>query len=96
MEGKLLSPATLEFMKTWAKDKNGNNTYGLGLDFATMGGQTAYGHSGGGIGAGCQLYYFPEKNIYFFVGINLGTVTESPLHEEATKQLEKIYAAILK
>jgi len=96
MEGKLLTTGTLEIMKSWVKDKNGNNTYGLGLDYATMGGQTAYGHSGGGIGGGCQLYYFPEKNICFFIAINLGTVTESPLHEEATKQLEKIYDVILK
>lgn len=95
MEGKLLTTSTLDIMKTWVKDKNGNYTYGLGLDYATIGGQIAYGHSGGGIGAGCQLYYFPEKNIYFFAGINLGTVTESPLHEQATKSLDKIYRAIL-
>ena len=36
------------------RDRN----YGLGLDHATFKGQPGYGHSGGGIGAGCQLYYF--------------------------------------
>jgi D-alanyl-D-alanine carboxypeptidase len=95
MEGKLISSTSLELMKTWAKDKNGNPTYGLGLDHATLGGQIAYGHSGGGIGEGCQLYYFPEQKVYTFIGINLGTVTESPLHEKAMATLERIYKIIL-
>ncbi len=95
IEGKLLAPATLELMMTWEKDSNGNDTYGLGLDNATMRGVVGYGHSGGGIGAGCQLYYFPSKKIYMFVGINLGTVTDSPLHTSVQKTLDKLYAAIL-
>ncbi len=96
MEERLLSAATLELMKNWTRDKEGNFTYGLGLDYATFHGQTALGHSAGGIGAGCQLYYFPEKKIYFFVAINLGTVTDSPLHAAATTTLDKIHAALLK
>lgn len=96
MEGKLISTATLEVMKTWVNDSKGNPTYGLGLDHATFLGQTAYGHSGGGIGAGCQLYFFPKKKVYVFVAINLGTVTDSPLHEAAGKTVDKIYEALLK
>jgi D-alanyl-D-alanine carboxypeptidase len=96
MEGKLISPATLDLMKTWVNDRKGNPTYGLGLDYATFLGHPAYGHSGGGIGAGCQLYYFPEKNIYVFTAINLGTVTDSPLHEAAGKTVDKIYGTLLK
>lgn len=95
LEGKLLSEATMKVMKSWAKDSKGNFTYGLGLDYASFGGHPAYGHSGGGIGAGCQLYYFPEKNVYMFIGINLGTVTESPLHTKAEKTVEKIYSTLL-
>lgn len=95
MEAKLLSAETLETMKSWVKDKEGNFAYGLGLDHATFRGQTAYGHSGGGIGAGCQLYYFPEKNLYVFMGINLGTVTDSPLHAAAAKTLDSIYRILL-
>jgi D-alanyl-D-alanine carboxypeptidase len=95
MEGKLLSAATLELMKSWAKDRKGNPTYGLGLDYATFNKQIAYGHSGGGIGAGCQLYYFPKKNCYIFVGINLGTVTDSPLHAAVKKATDKLYKALL-
>jgi D-alanyl-D-alanine carboxypeptidase len=96
IDGKLISTQTLEVMKSWVKDSKGNFTYGLGLDHADFQGQTAYGHSGGGIGAGCHLYYFPERDIYMFIGINLGTVTESPLHDRATKTIDRIYKALLK
>ena len=96
MEGKLLSITTLEQMKSWVNDNKGNPTYGLGLDYTTFQGHIAYGHSGGGIGAGCHLYYFPEKNIYIFTGINLGTVTDSPIHETASKTIDKIYEVLLK
>jgi D-alanyl-D-alanine carboxypeptidase len=95
MEGKIISPTTLELMKTWEKDADGNPTYGLGLDYALFHKQVAYGHSGGGIGAGCQLYYFPEKGIYIFAAINLGTVTDSPLHAEAGKSIDKLYEVLL-
>ena len=96
MENQLLAGATLDIMKLWVTDKDGNPTYGLGLDHATFKGQPGYGHSGGGIGAGCQLYYFPTKNLYVFMGINLGTVTESPLHAAAEKTLDRIYEILLK
>ena len=94
MEGKLLHTSTLDSMQVWAKDRKGNNAYGLGLDYTVLGGKVAYGHSGGGIGAGCQLYYIPEKNLYFFVGINLGTVTDSPLHKIAEPKIEKLYSVL--
>jgi D-alanyl-D-alanine carboxypeptidase len=96
MEEKIISHSTLELMKSWEKDSKGNPTYGLGLDYATFNGKIGYGHSGGGIGAGCQLYYFPEKEIYIFAAINLGTVTDSPIHEAAGKSIEKIYEELLK
>ncbi|WP_229311074.1 serine hydrolase domain-containing protein [Larkinella soli] len=96
LEGKLLSAATLEQMKTWVKDGQGKPAYGLGLDYTTLGGEEAWGHSGGGIGAGCELYYFPRKNVYVFIGLNLGTVTDSPLHPEAVRARDQFYEAILK
>lgn len=95
MEHKLLSAETLSLMKVWATDKNGKPTYGLGLDYAEFNGNVGYGHSGGGIGAGCQLYYFPEKNLYVFIGINLGTVTDSPIHKPAESILNQIYSILL-
>lgn len=95
IEGKLISAESLELMKTWVNDKKGNPTYGLGLDHSTFVGYTGYGHSGGGIGAGCQLYYFPHKKIYIFLAINLGTVTDSPLHEANAKAIDQIYHTLL-
>jgi D-alanyl-D-alanine carboxypeptidase len=95
LEGKLLAPATVDLMKTWVADSKGNPTYGLGLDYTLHDGHPAIGHSGGGIGAGCQLYYLPEKKLYFFVAINLGTVTDSPIHEAVTKSIDRIYEILL-
>lgn len=95
MEGQLLADTTMALMQTWVPDAQGMPTYGLGLDRAMLAGYEAYGHSGGGIGAGCQLYYFPAKNIYFFTGINLGTVTDSPIHEKVRKAVDKIHEVLL-
>lgn len=96
IEGKLLSPSTMEQMQTWVKDASGKPRYGLGLAYTTVKEKTAYGHTGGGIGAGCELYYFPEQNIYSFISINLGTVTDSPLHKGVGKVRERLYEALLK
>jgi D-alanyl-D-alanine carboxypeptidase len=96
MEGQLIEPLTLELMMTWVNDKDGNPTYGLGLDHATFLGEEGYGHSGGGLGAGCNLYYFPEQNIYVFIGINMGTVTDGPIQKNAEKTLDKFYEILLK
>ncbi len=95
MENQVLKEATMNEMKNFVRDTKGNERYGLGLARATMVGQAGYGHSGGGIGAGCELYFFPEKNVYVFVAINLGTVTESPLHESVLRSKDKMYEAIL-
>lgn len=95
MEGKLVSNESLTLMKEWVLDKNGDPQYGLGLDYTTFLREPAIGHSGGGLGSGSQLYYFPEKEIYMFFGINLGTVTDSPIHQDAEKILEEIYGVVL-
>ncbi len=64
-------------------------------DHARVHGRVAYGHTGDGLGAGCELYYFPEKGVYVFLGINLGTVTGSPLHKGAQKALDRVMEALL-
>ena len=96
MEGKLLNPETLARMQDWVKDSKGNPRYGMGLSLANMAGSTAIGHSGGGLGAGAELYYFPEKKVYMFLAINLGTVTHSPIHKKAEEILERLHEAIVK
>jgi D-alanyl-D-alanine carboxypeptidase len=94
-EGKLLHDTTMALMKQWVKDSKGNNRYGLGLAFRNEEGHTGFGHSGGGIGAGCELYYFPKQDIYAFVAINLGTVTDSPLHQKADAFRKHLYEVLL-
>jgi D-alanyl-D-alanine carboxypeptidase len=94
INGKLISQESLVEMKTWAKDAKGNPQYGLGLDLTTLGGKEAIGHSGGGLGAGSQLYYFPDQKIFIFLAINLATVTGSPIHSQAEKLLNELYLEV--
>lgn len=96
VEGKLLSDSTFQQMRTWVKNNNGAPVYGLGLSHRVINGYEAFGHSGGGIGAGCELYYFPEKKIYYFIAINLGTVTDSPLHIVLGKLRNELFDILLK
>jgi D-alanyl-D-alanine carboxypeptidase len=96
MEGKLVSKESLEEMQVWVKTAKGVEEYGLGLDLGRFAGYEGMGHSGGGLGSGTQLYYFPEKDLYVFMGINLGTVTASPIHKKGEEILEEIYQILLK
>ena len=92
---RLLKPETIDLMKDFVLDEKGNPTYGLGLDYSLFQNEIAYGHSGGGLGTGCQLYYFPKQDLYFFMAINLATVTDSPIHVKAAVVLEDIYKILL-
>lgn len=95
LEGKLLEDSTLSEMKAWVKDDTGEPRYGLGLGRTRILDQLAIGHSGGGIGAGVELYYFPDKKTYFFIAINLGTVTDSPMHIKAADARNRLYEVLL-
>ena len=95
VEGKLLSENTLKLMRTWTAHEDGEPAYGLGLDYVKINGIEGYGHSGGGIGAGCELYYFPETDLYYFLSINLGVVTESPLHKGVEEVRSRFYSVLL-
>jgi D-alanyl-D-alanine carboxypeptidase len=91
MEGKLLAPSSLELMKTTVKNDKGVSIYGLGLSHLQAGGIEAWGHGGGGIGAGCVLLYIPAAKTGLFVATNLGLLLDSPL----TKRVEPIKLEIL-
>lgn len=77
-EGRQLSAASLRQMTTWVNGPSGKPTYGMGLFYTNHNGQFGYGHSGAGIGAGSALYYFPQKQTYVFIGVNVGTLTGGP------------------
>ena len=83
MEGKLLKPESMDEMLDFVKDEKGNKRYGMGMIYFDLQGIPAYGHGGGGIGAGCGLLYIPSHKIYVFFSTNLGVLVESDLVKKA-------------
>lgn len=79
MEGKLLKDSSFREMMNFVKDADGKPVYGMGIFNIEYFGQTGYGHGGAGAGAGCGLYYFPGKELYVFVAVNLGVLVDGPL-----------------
>lgn len=97
-EGKLLSKPTLEQMMDFVLRDPANEKsygYGLGIHRDYQQGLVEYGHTGGGIGAGCYLGYFPDRNLYFFLGINLGTSVNSPILERVAGMLEEVLIVLV-
>jgi D-alanyl-D-alanine carboxypeptidase len=95
MEGKLLTAASMELMRTWVKNDKGAPVYGLGLSCFQAGGIEAWGHGGGGIGAGCLLLYIPAAKTSLFIATNLGILIETPLTKKADPLKFEILAAVL-
>jgi D-alanyl-D-alanine carboxypeptidase len=96
MEGKLLKPESMKEMMDFVKDEKGHKRYGLGLIYFDMGGITAYGHGGGGIGAGCGLMYIPSHKLYVFFATNLGVLVESELVKKAGEFRDAVLGTLLK
>ena len=95
MEGKLLTAASMELMRTWVKNDKGTPIYGLGLSHFQAGGIEAWGHGGGGIGSGCLLLYIPAAKTSIFIATNLGILIETPLTKKADPIKFEILAAVL-
>ena len=95
VEGKLLNDSSLSMMKQWVNDSEGHPIYGLGLVFYAEGGLTGFGHSGGGIGAGCVLIYVPEKKTYVFLAANIATLFGGELAKKADDLKNEALATIL-
>jgi D-alanyl-D-alanine carboxypeptidase len=95
MEGKLLNDSSLNLMKQWVNDDSGKPAYGLGLTYYEAGGLQGYGHSGGGIGAGCILLYVPEKKLYVFIATNVGTLFGGTLAKKASDMKDEILGTLL-
>ena len=95
MQGKLLSASSMQEMMTWVNDGEGQPIYGLGLFNVRYSGHTGYGHGGAGIGAGCGLYYFPDRNIYVFLGTNIGTLVDGPIVRKVDELKKNIIEVVL-
>lgn len=96
MEGKLLKPGTMKEMLNFVKDEKGHNRYGMGIIYFDLEGIIAYGHGGGGIGAGCVLLYVPSHKIYVFVSTNLGVLVDGSLSKKAGEMKDEILITLLK
>ena len=95
MDGKLLKPESMKELMDFVKDEQGNKRYGMGMIYFDLGGLPAYGHGGGGIGAGCGLLYIPSYNIYIFMATNIGCFIDSKLSAKAGEMRDAILAALL-
>lgn len=94
-EGQLLSGASMAEMKTWVKDKNGNDIYGMGLYTLKFDDVTTYGHGGSGIGAGCGLYYLPSKKTCIFFATNVGTLVDGPVVNNVMELKDRIMSVVV-
>jgi D-alanyl-D-alanine carboxypeptidase len=94
-EGKLVSAASFKEMQNWVNGADGKPIYGLGLEFFEAGGIQAYGHSGGGVGAGCILLYIPVAKTYVFISTNLGTLFAGDLPAKADQLKNELLLTIL-
>jgi serine beta-lactamase-like protein LACTB, mitochondrial len=65
MQGKLLSPSTIDTMLTPTRLKNGSIiNYGLGFGFGTdLKGRKFYSHSGGGTGFSSYILIYPSEKL---------------------------------
>ncbi|GAB3031303.1 hypothetical protein [Spirosoma pulveris] len=68
----------------------------MGPQYVTYSGQVGYGQGGGGVGAGCGFYYFPAKQLYVFIGINLGLLTGGPYVDMAGKLSDALVDLLMK
>jgi len=94
-EGKLLTDSSLRAMTTWVNSYyTGKPKYGLGLYYQEFNGQIAYGHGGGGIGAGCGLYYFPAQKVYVFMATNVGTLLGGAAAHKAAELQDELLKII--
>ena len=85
----------MEEMMNFVKDEKGNKRYGMGMIYFDLGGIVAYGHGGGGVGAGCGLLYFPVQKIYAFFSTNLAVFPDGKLPDKAGAMRDEILQALL-
>lgn len=95
MEGKLLNEASMKELMDFVKDEQGHKRYSMGMTYFDLGGLPAYGHGGGGIGAGCGLIYVPSHKIYVFMSTNIGCFIDSKLSAKAGEMRDAILMALL-
>lgn len=96
LSGQILTQSALEEMLDFVPVEPGDpDGYGLGVQQEFYQGHEQLGHTGGGIGAGCLLGYYPDSDTYYFLGINLG-VSITPGVADAFEEItDEIYDILL-
>lgn len=95
MEGRILGEAAMKHMTSFVKDEDGNAKYGMGLFYFDLGGIVAYGHGGGGVGAGCVLMYIPTAKMYLFFATNLGVLVDGDLTKKADALKNELFGILM-
>jgi D-alanyl-D-alanine carboxypeptidase len=95
MEGKLLQDSSLKLMQQWVNNAEGKPAYGMGLIYFALPGLVAYGHGGGGLGAGCVLLYIPSQKLYMFLATNTGVVIDGLGSIKAGEMRDQVLMALL-
>ena len=57
-------------------------------------GEQVLGHGGGGLGAGCEMYYFPKEDSYVFMAVNLGVLVDGPIVDKVNKLKDAIVSVL--
>ncbi len=94
MTGKVLTPSSMQEMQRWVNDDDGKPVYGMGLFNLTINGEQVLGHGGGGLGAGCEMYFLPKENTYVFMAVNLGVLVDGPIVERVNKLKDAIVSVL--
>ncbi|WP_052733089.1 serine hydrolase domain-containing protein [Hymenobacter terrenus] len=77
-KGRLVKTASLRQMTQWITTNAPGVHYGLGLyKFDTPDG-IAFGHDGDGLGAGAQMFHFPDSGVTYVAFTNIGTFLPGP------------------
>jgi len=95
IESKLLNAESMKELMNFVKDEQGNKRYSMGMIYFDLGGLPAYGHGGGGIGAGCGLLYIPSHQVYVFMATNIGCFIDSKLSAKAGEMRDAILGTLL-
>ncbi len=94
MMGKVLAPSSMQEMQRWVNGNDGKPVYGMGLFNLVINGEQVLGHGGGGLGAGCEMYYFPKENTYVFMAVNLGVLVDGPIVDKVNKLKDEIVSVL--
>ncbi|MBD2768891.1 beta-lactamase family protein [Hymenobacter sp. BT664] len=89
-KGQLVKPESLRQMTQWVNtySTTPNVQYGLGLyKFDTPYG-IAFGHDGDGLGAGAQMFYFPDSGVTYVAFTNIGTFLPGPAARLFQRELQ--------